>query len=62
MERQVDFTYIHNKKCALFSYLENFLKDSSCHEQVEEEISRFGHDMAFHEFDYLQGLGKVNGE
>ena len=45
---KIDYTYVHNCKCALISYLESVLHVEFT-EQQTEEISKAFHDVAFHE-------------
>ena len=48
---KIDYTYIHNKSCELWMYLENFLQKTSPSEQLHHEIRRAMQDVAFHEIE-----------
>jgi len=46
---KIDYTFIHNKKCELIKYLEDIGYPVS--EQMEEDIRKILHDIAFNESD-----------
>ena len=54
LKLDIDFTYIHNSKCELFNYLRHFLREGAPEDQIEEEIKKALHDIAFHTRDRIR--------
>jgi len=50
---KIDYTNVHDQKCYLIDYLENFLKPGSPIDQIEEEVRKTLTDVAFHEAERL---------
>ncbi len=55
---KIDYTGIHNNKCAFFSYLKNFLKQDAPEDQIFEELTRLVLDVAYTEADANRDLNK----